>query len=165
MAPYTCSRLKVGKSERIASGDCPPLTPARRNQPAHDSPQGRSHRRVAQRNPDPWVPPPLSLTHRDGSQDSPDRALVTVTRHSFTHGTRQLRQVLKLHCVQIERDPARCSAARSARISDLVVVPSPQSKRHALIFLGSDARNPATEGDTLWVRKSPSLSSSHSMGF
>ena len=31
--------------------------------------------------------------------------------------------------------------------------------------MGSDARNPATEGVTLWVRKNPSRSSSPSMDF
>ena len=29
----------------------------------------------------------------------------------------------------------------------------PQNRRRALIFLGCDARNLATEGDTLWVTK------------
>jgi hypothetical protein len=42
--------------------------------------------------------------------------------------------------------------------------PAPQNRRQALIVLGADARNPATEGDTLWVRKKPSLFSSPSTG-
>ena len=37
--------------------------------------------------------------------------------------------------------------------------------RHALIFAGSDARNPARKGDTLWVRKNPSPFSSPSTAF
>src|ERR1700674_2656617 len=40
--------------------------------------------------------------------------------------------------------------------------PAPQNRRRALIFLGSDARNPAPEGDTLWVTKNPSPFSSPS---
>jgi len=36
---------------------------------------------------------------------------------------------------------------------------------HALISAGSDRRNPAKMGDTLWVTKNPSRSSSLSMGF
>lgn len=38
--------------------------------------------------------------------------------------------------------------------------PAPQNSHQALIFQGTDARNPATEGDALWVRKNPSRSSS-----
>ena len=41
----------------------------------------------------------------------------------------------------------------------------PQNRRRALISLGADASNPATEGDTLWVRKNPSPFSSPSTGF
>jgi hypothetical protein len=43
--------------------------------------------------------------------------------------------------------------------------PTPQNRRRALIFLGADARNPTTEGDTLWVRKKPSRFSSPSTVF
>ena len=38
-----------------------------------------------------------------------------------------------------------------ARISDLAVVPYRQNQSPRLDFRGSDARTPATEGDTLWV--------------
>ena len=41
----------------------------------------------------------------------------------------------------------------------------PQNRRPALIFLGSDATDPATEGNTKWVRKNPSPFSSPSTGF
>ena len=37
--------------------------------------------------------------------------------------------------------------------------------RHAVIFAGSDKRNPARKGDTLWVRKKPSPFSSPSTAF
>src|SRR5947208_427975 len=48
------------------------------------------------------------------------------------------------------------------RISDLAVVP--YSPKHAQCpdFAGSDVRNPATEGDTLWVKKKTRRCSSHS---
>ena len=39
-----------------------------------------------------------------------------------------------------------------ARISDFAMVPYGQDKSARLDFRGSDARNPATEGDPLWVR-------------
>ena len=42
--------------------------------------------------------------------------------------------------------------------------PPPENRRRALIFLGSDARNPAAEGDTQWVNYKPSHFSSRSMG-
>ena len=51
------------------------------------------------------------------------------------------------------------------RISDFAVVPCPAEQASSLAFLGSDAGNRATEGDTLWVRKNPSPFSSHSTGF
>ena len=53
-----------------------------------------------------------------------------------------------------------------ARISDWVVVLYPRRiSRRALIFAGSDKRNPARKGDTLWVRKKPSPFSSPSTAF
>jgi hypothetical protein len=41
----------------------------------------------------------------------------------------------------------------------------PQHRRRTSIFMGPDATNPATEGDTLWVRENPSRFSSLSTGF
>ena len=43
--------------------------------------------------------------------------------------------------------------------------PAPQNRRRASMFLGSDARGPATKGDTPWVRKNPSPFSSPSTAF
>jgi hypothetical protein len=51
------------------------------------------------------------------------------------------------------------------RISDLVVVLSSAEQASRLDFPGSDARNPARTGDTLWVRRNPSPFSSPSTGF
>ena len=51
------------------------------------------------------------------------------------------------------------------RISDLAVVLYGQDKSARLDFRGSDARNPATEGDTLWVNYSTRRFSSRSMAF
>ena len=51
------------------------------------------------------------------------------------------------------------------RISDLAMVPYGQYKSARLDFRGSDARNPATEGDTLWVNYSTRRFSSRSMAF
>ena len=55
--------------------------------------------------------------------------------------------------------------AVAARISDLAVVRYGQYKSARLDFRGSDARNPATEGDTLWVNYSTRRFSSRSMAF
>ncbi len=52
-----------------------------------------------------------------------------------------------------------------ARISDFAVVPYGQDKSPRLNFRGSDARNLATEGDTLWVKYSTRRFSSRSMAF
>ena len=51
-----------------------------------------------------------------------------------------------------------------ARISDFAVVPYGHDKSARLNFRGSDARNPATEGDTLWVNYSTRRFSSRSTG-
>ncbi len=51
------------------------------------------------------------------------------------------------------------------RISDFAVVPYGQDTSARLDFWGSDARNPATEGDTLWVNYSTRRFSSRSMAF
>ena len=51
------------------------------------------------------------------------------------------------------------------RISDFAVVPYGQDTSARLDFRGSDARNPATEGDTLWVNYSTRRFSSRSMAF
>ena len=52
-----------------------------------------------------------------------------------------------------------------ARISVFAVVPYGQDKSARLDFRGSDVRNPATEGDTLWVNYSTRRFSSRSMVF
>ena len=52
-----------------------------------------------------------------------------------------------------------------ARISDFAMVLYGQDKAARLDFLGSDARNPATEGDPLWVNYSTRRFSSRSMAF
>ena len=51
------------------------------------------------------------------------------------------------------------------RISDFAVVPYGQDTSARLDFRGSNARNPATEGDTLWVNYSTRRFSSRSMAF
>ena len=52
-----------------------------------------------------------------------------------------------------------------ARISDFAMVPYGQDTSARLDFRGSDARNPATEGDPLWVNYSTRRCSSRSMAF
>ena len=51
------------------------------------------------------------------------------------------------------------------RISVFAVVPYGQDKSARLDFRGSDVRNPATEGDTLWVNYSTRRFSSRSVVF
>ena len=66
---------------------------------------------------------------------------------------------------ELSIEPVVHVRALSTRISDFAVVPCPAEQASSLAFLGSDAGNRATEGDTLWVRKNPSPFSSHSTGF
>jgi hypothetical protein len=64
--------------------------------------------------------------------------------------------------------PNRASVVRAAIKPGFPIwswYPPPENRRRALIFLGSDARNPAAEGDTLWVRRNPSRFNSPSTGF
>ena len=56
------------------------------------------------------------------------------------------------------------SSLYESRISDFAVVPYGHDKSARLNFRGSDARNPATEGDTLWVNYSTRRFSSRSTG-
>jgi hypothetical protein len=99
-----------------------------------------------------------------GSKVAPAGVEVPSLREDFV-----ARRVLDLEKVELRLQPWNLVvelllALLQARISDLLVVPYPQNRRRASILLGSDARNPATEGNTLWVRKNPSRSSSLSMG-
>jgi hypothetical protein len=79
---------------------------------------------------------------------------------------------------QIDSLPVTLLIDRNGRIADwhvgMVVKPGfsiwswhspPQGSRRALISAGSDKTNSARKGDTLWVRKNPSRSSSHSTAF
>ena len=61
------------------------------------------------------------------------------------------------HRVQTRKGPV-------SRISDLAVVPYRQASRRAVIF-GVRRKEPATEGDTLWVNYSTRRFSSRSMVF
>jgi hypothetical protein len=62
-------------------------------------------------------------------------------------------------------NPAETHRQMWTRISDLVVVSCAAEQTSGLDFPGSDARNPATKGDTPWVRKNPSPFSSPSTAF
>ena len=72
----------------------------------------------------------------------------------------------RVSVVNSGRTPAlNVTLSMGTRISDFAVVPCPAEQASSLAFLGSDAGNRATEGDTLWVNYKPSHFSSRSTDF